>query len=96
MKEVQIACAFFAHAYRIGVENLPDGLSAAAYTRQQLDRLGIGQDLTEISWGTKRPKLPPSTLASLVVKVKENNRRKTTEHRSVLTITLTTLSLVLD
>ena len=40
----QVACALFAHAYRVGVRNLPGGLSALAYTRQQLDRLGLGQD----------------------------------------------------
>jgi hypothetical protein len=39
----QVACAFFAHAYRVGVRNLPGGLSALAYTRQQLDRLGAGR-----------------------------------------------------
>jgi transposase len=61
--DTQIACAFFAHAYRVGVRNLPDGLSAKAFTRKQLDRLGVGQELTEIPWGSKRPKLPPSTLA---------------------------------
>jgi len=61
--ETQIACAFFAHAYRVGVRNLPDGLSATAYTRAQLDRLGIGRELTSIPWGSKRPKLPPSSLA---------------------------------
>ena len=60
--DTQIACAFFAFAYRIGVRNLRGGLSAKEYTRQQLDRLEIGQELTEIPWGTKRPKLPPSTL----------------------------------
>jgi hypothetical protein len=26
------------------------GLSAKAFTRQQLDRLGIGQELVDISW----------------------------------------------
>lgn len=56
----QVACSLFAHAYRVGVGNLPDGLSAKAFVRQQLDRLGIGQELTEIPWGTKRVKLPPS------------------------------------
>ena len=60
--DTQIACAFFAHAYRVGVRNLPDGLSATAYTRAQLDRLGIGRELDRIPWGSKRPKLPPSSL----------------------------------
>lgn len=58
----QVACSFFALAYRMGVANLPDGLGALAFTRQQLDRLGLGQELTEIPWGSKRFKLPPSKL----------------------------------
>ena len=57
-----VACSFFAHAYRVGVRNLPEGQSAIAFTREQLDRLGIGQDLQEISWGSKRVKLPLSKL----------------------------------
>jgi hypothetical protein len=44
------------------VRNLPEGQSAIAFTREQLDRLGIGQDLQEISWGSKRIKLPASKL----------------------------------
>ena len=58
----QVACAFFAHAYRVGVRNLPGGLSALAYTRQQLDRLGLGAELTSLPWGSKHYKLPPSSL----------------------------------
>lgn len=54
----QVACAFFAYAYKVGVKNLPDGQSALEFTRAQLDRLGIGAELTEISWGSKRFKLP--------------------------------------
>jgi transposase len=57
-----VACSFFAHAYRVGVRNLPEGQSALAFTREQLDRLGIGQDLQEIRWGSTRRKLPPSKL----------------------------------
>ena len=59
---VQVACAFFAHAYRLGIENLPEGQSALQYTRQQLDRLQIGQEVSEIPWGSKRFKLPLSGL----------------------------------
>lgn len=58
----QVACAFFAHAYRVGVRNLHGGLSALAYTRQQLDRLGLGAELTSLPWGSKHYKLPPSSL----------------------------------
>jgi hypothetical protein len=50
-------------AYDVGVGHLPDGQSATQFTRDQLDRLEIGQDLTEIPHGTKRPKLPKSKLA---------------------------------
>ena len=57
-----VACSFFAHAYRVGVRNLPEGQSAIAFTREQLDRLGIGQDLLEIPWGSKHHKLPASKL----------------------------------
>lgn len=57
-----VARSFFAHAYRVGVRNLPEGQSALAFTREQLDRLGIGKDLQEISWGSKRHKLPLSKL----------------------------------
>jgi transposase len=56
----QVACAFFAYAYKVGVKNLPDGQSALQFTRAQLDRLGIGMQLTEIPWGSKRFTLPPS------------------------------------
>jgi hypothetical protein len=57
-----VACSFFAHAYRVGIRNLPEGQSAIAFTREQLDRLGIGQDLLEIPWGSKPHKLPVSKL----------------------------------
>ncbi len=57
-----VARSFFAHAYRVGVRNLPEGQSALAFTREQLDRLGIGQDLQEIPWGSKHHKLPLSKL----------------------------------
>lgn len=62
----QVACSFFAYAYKVGVKNLPDGQSALQFTRAQLDRLGIGQDLTEIPWGSKTFKLPPSQLSDSV------------------------------
>jgi hypothetical protein len=58
----QVACAFFGLAYKLRVKNLPDGMSALQYTRHHLDRLGIGQELTHIPWGSKTFKLPPSQL----------------------------------
>ncbi|MEA3439253.1 MAG: hypothetical protein U9R58_03135 [Chloroflexota bacterium] len=35
----------------------------------QLDRLGIGEEIDRIPWGTKRPKLPPSKLKQYPVGV---------------------------
>ncbi|MFN8465379.1 MAG: transposase [Caldilineaceae bacterium] len=60
---LNVARAFFGLAYDIGVRNLPDGLTALGYTRRQLDRLGIGAELTHIPWGSKAFRLPPSQLA---------------------------------
>ena len=63
----KVAATFFAHAYRVGVKNLPDGMSALEYTRHNLDRLEIGENLTKLRWGSKTFNLPPSKL-----KVKKN------------------------
>ena len=57
-----VACSLFAQAYRVKVKNLPNKMSAKEWTRYELDRLGIGADLTEIPWGTRTVKLPPSRL----------------------------------
>jgi transposase len=57
-----VARSFFTYAYRVGVRNLPEGQSALSFTREQLDRLGIGSDLQEIPWGLKPHKLPASKL----------------------------------
>jgi transposase len=49
-------------AYDVGKRNR-QGQSAAQFVRQRLDDLQIGQELTSISWGSKRPiPLPPSSL----------------------------------
>jgi transposase len=49
-------------AYDVGKSNRA-GRSAAQFVRQRLDDLQIGQELTSISWGSKKPiPLPPSTL----------------------------------
>jgi hypothetical protein len=58
----QVATSLFTRAYRVRVNNLPDGQSALQFTRNQLDRLGIGQEVTHIPWGSKRFKLPTSKL----------------------------------
>jgi transposase len=49
-------------AYQLGKENRPKGQSAAQFVRQRLDALALGQELTHIAWGSKKPiPLPPST-----------------------------------
>jgi len=58
-----VASSFYRYAYQVGVKNLPEGQSALAFTRIQLDRLGIGMDLQAVPWGKTHPKLPPSKLA---------------------------------
>jgi transposase len=57
-----IACSLFRHAYKVGVRNLPEGQSALVFTRNQMDRLGIGAEMQVLPWGRKRFKLPPSKL----------------------------------
>jgi len=57
-----IAQKFLKFAYQLGKENRPQGQSAAQFVRQHLDALQLGQDLTSIAWGSKKPiPLPPST-----------------------------------
>jgi hypothetical protein len=56
--------ALLRFVYRTGVRHLPKGMTALQYTRQQLDRLELGEDLTHIVWGSKRFKLPLSSRAS--------------------------------
>jgi hypothetical protein len=58
----KVAQSFLRFVYRTGVRHLPRGVTALEYTRQQLDRLDIGHDLTHLVWGNKRFKLPQSTL----------------------------------
>ncbi len=56
----KLAITFFAHAYRVGIENLPDEMGARQYVRYCLDLLGIGKNLTHFPWSGKRFSLPPS------------------------------------
>ena len=57
-----IAQKLLKFAYQVGKENRPKGQSAAQFVRQHLDALQLGQDLTSIAWGSKKPiPLPPST-----------------------------------
>lgn len=56
-----IAQKLLKFAYQLGKENRPTGQSAAQFVRQHLDALHLGQDLTTIAWGSKKPiPLPPS------------------------------------
>ncbi len=59
-----VARKLMQYTYVLGKANRPAGQSTAQFVRQQLDALGIGADLTEIPWGTKKPPLPlpPSRL----------------------------------
>ncbi len=50
-------------AYEVGKKNRPGRQTAAQFARERLDALGLGQELTSIPWGSKKPiPLPPSTL----------------------------------
>ncbi len=61
-----VARKLLTHANRLGRANRPSGQTAAAYTRQHLDCLGLGADLETIRLGhTKTVTLPPSGLARL-------------------------------
>jgi len=57
-----IAQKLLKFAYQLGKANRPPGQSAAQFVRQRLDALQLGQELTSIAWGSKKPiPLPPST-----------------------------------
>jgi transposase len=58
-----LARKFLQFAYILGKEKRAPGQTTMAYVREQLDRLGIGMELTEIRAGhKKRVPLPPSKL----------------------------------
>ena len=52
--------SMFAYAHRVHPAACPAGQTALQFTRAQMDRLGIGQEVLIVPWGTKRHKLPPS------------------------------------
>lgn len=57
-----IAQKFLKFAYQLGKQSRP-GQSAAQFVRLRLDALQLGQALTHIAWGSKKPiPLPPSRL----------------------------------
>jgi transposase len=57
-----VANRFMNYAYKVRVRNLPKGQSAPAFTREQLDRLSLCQDLQKIRRGSKFIQLPSSKL----------------------------------
>jgi transposase len=57
-----IARKLLKFAYQLGKDNRPKGQSAAQFVRQRLEAVSIGNQLTSIAWGSKKPiPLPPST-----------------------------------
>ena len=61
-EEEKVSKKMLHFAYEVGKEKRA-GKSAAQFTREQMDTLGMGQDLTSIPWGSKKPiPLPPSKL----------------------------------
>jgi transposase len=58
----QVARFFLQYAYRLGRTYQPEDPSPAAFVRRQLDRLGIGAELTCTYHGKRRVPLPPSSL----------------------------------
>ncbi len=50
----KVAATLFGHAYRVGVKNLPEGMSALQFTRHHLDRLKIGKNLSKLGPGGGR------------------------------------------
>ncbi len=81
-REQMIARAFldFAHA-DVGVSNLPDGLTAPEFTRQNLDRLGIGKNLLRVKRAKHEYLLPQSSLpgAAPAVEPTGNGQRQNTK-----------------
>jgi transposase len=55
-----VARKLLRHAYHLGRAHRPQGQSPTQYLRHQLDRLGLGADLTAIRRGKRTVPLPPS------------------------------------
>ena len=59
----KVAQKMLRFAYEVGKENRPGRQTAASFARDRMDALGLGQELTSLSWGSKKPiPLPPSKL----------------------------------
>jgi len=56
----KVAATFFAHAYKLGIRNLPDEMNARAYVRHCMDVLGTGKKLDHFYYGKKKVNLPES------------------------------------
>ena len=54
----KVAATFFAHAYRLGIDNLPEEMNAREYVRHCMDLLGTGQRLGHFYYGKKKISLP--------------------------------------
>ena len=57
-----VARKLLQHAYRLGRAHRPQDQTPAQYVREQLDRLGLGQDLTAIRLTDRTISMPPSRL----------------------------------
>ena len=63
VEEEVVAKKMLRFAYQVGKENRPKGQTAAQFARIRMDALGLGEELTSIPWGLKKPiPLPPSFL----------------------------------
>lgn len=60
----QVARFLLQYAYRLGQAHRPRQHAPAVFVRRQLDRLGLGADLTCTYHGRRPVPLPPSTLAA--------------------------------
>jgi hypothetical protein len=50
-------------AYEVGKKHRPGRQTAVQFARERMDVLGLGQELTSVPWGSKKPiPLPPSVL----------------------------------
>jgi transposase len=58
----QVARFLLEYAYRLGRKHQSEGVTIPQYVRQQLDRLGLGADITELHRCRRVVKLPPSSL----------------------------------
>jgi transposase len=64
----RLARKYYEFAYTVGKANWGDCPSAAAFIRRQLDRAGVGQELTSFIYARRRIQLPPSTLPPIATK----------------------------